>query len=319
MLADSRGSLVKGITSSRNFGIILVLILMMGALTILSPVFLTVSNLMFVLQQASMFGILACGMTLVIIMGDIDLSVGAILSLSAMFAAELFVAMGVSGILPGIALAVVVGAFCGLLNGILVAQFKLAPFLVTMGMMSIVRGFNGVWTRGMGIRGFPSEWISAWTTGTIPLPIVIFAAVILVVSLIVKYTKYGRYIFAIGGNEQATELSGINIKKVRIITYVIMGVLCSVAAVIYLGRMNSAEATAGIGFEFQAIAAAAIGGASLAGGRGSISGSVLGSLIIAVLANGMTLLGVMAFYQTILTGFIIIVAIMIDKYSTSKA
>jgi len=300
-------------TSNRQFGIFLVLVIMMVFLTIASDKFFTADNLLSVLNQASMKGVLAIGMTFVIIMGGIDLSVGSILSLSAMFTADILVKYGLEALPLAIIAAVITGIVCGLVNGFLIAQFNLAPFLVTMATMNIYRGIDYVYSGAISIRGLPSEWIEFWSTSVIPVAVVIFAIVVVVSYIIVKYTKYGRYVYAVGGNEEATKLSGVSTKGVKITTYMLMGIMCAIGGLIYVGRMSSAEATAGTGYEMDAIAAAAIGGASLAGGRGSMVGTVLGSIILALLMNGLTLLNVQAFYQIIMTGAVIIIAILIDK------
>lgn len=306
----------KRITSSRQFGIIVVLFIMGLFLTLMSDVFLTGANILSIFNQASVKGVIAVGMTFVIIMGCIDLSVGSVLSLCAMFTADILVKNGIEALPIALAVAILVGIGCGALNGWLIAQFDLAPFLVTMGTMNIFRGLNYVYSGAISIRGLPKEWIGFWNS-SFPFAVIVFAAVILIMLLVMKNTKYARYVYAVGGNETATKLSGVNTKRIKIMTYILSGLMCAIAGVLYVGRMASAEANAGLGYELDAIAAAAIGGASLSGGRGSLVGTFLGSIILAILANGLTLLSVPAFYQVILTGTIIIIAILVDKV-TSK-
>jgi ribose transport system permease protein len=212
---------------------------------------------------------------------------------------------------------VIVSAICGLFNGVIISVFKVQPFLVTMGTMNIYRGTEYVISNARVVRGLPVEFTDfmSSTNSTLPIPVIILLTVAVVTILSVKYTKYGRYIFAIGGNEEAARLSGINVILMRIITYVLVGVISGIAAIIYLGRLASVDANAGSGYELEAIAAAAIGGASLSGGKGSILGTILGALILAILANGLTLLSIKSFYQVIATGVIIIIAVLIDRIS----
>jgi len=304
--------ILKKITSNRLFGVVMVLFAMCLFLTITSEHFLTGKNLLSILNQASVKGVVAIGMTFVIIMGGIDLSVGAIMSLSAMFTADILVKYGMDSLFLALIVSICVGLLCGLTNGILISHFNLAPFLVTMGTMNIYRGIDYIYSGAISIRGLPKEWINFWNSN-VPYAVIIFAAVLLIMLFVIKKTRFSRYVYAIGGNETATMLSGVNTKKIKIQTYMIVGMMAAIAGVLYVGRMSSAEANAGTGYELDAIAAAAIGGASLAGGKGSLIGTLLGSILLAVLANGLTLLSVKAFYQVVLTGVIIIIAILIDK------
>lgn len=186
--------------------------------------------------------------------------------------------------------------------------------MLTMGTMSLFRGFDYVYTQCVTIRGFDERWINFWNSG-IPWPAIFMVLLAVIAWLIIRYTRFGRYIFAVGGNETASRLSGIDTRRIKCGSYVVMGLCCAICAIVYVGRMSSAEASAGDGFELTAIAAAAIGGASLSGGRGSIIGAIVGALILSVLSNGLTLLRVSSFYQTMMTGVIIIVAILIDRFT----
>lgn len=312
---EEKLSLRKKITSNRLFGITLVLILFIIFLTIMSPNFFTAANWYSVLSQAALKGVLAVGMTFIIVMGGIDLSVGSIVSLCAMFTADIMVKGGI-GVWPlAILAALVCGIVCGLINGFLISQFDLQPFLVTMGTMNIFRGLDYIYSNAVSIRGLPQEWLNLWNS-EIPVAIIILVVVAAAAFLIMRMTRFGRYIFAVGGNETATQLSGVNTKKVKITSYAFVGLTSAICGIIYVGRMASAEANAGTGYELDAIAAVAIGGASMAGGRGGIVGTLIGAIIMALLANGLTLLRVQAFYQTVLTGVIIIVAVIIDKFAT---
>lgn len=305
---------IKNLTSNRQFGIILVLAAMVIFLSFTSEVFFTPGNLLSILNQASVKGTIAVGMTFVIIMGGIDLSVGSILSLSAMFTADILMKNGIHALPLALLASLGTGLACGFVNGFLIAQFDLQPFLVTMGTMNIFRGLDYLYSGAVSIRGLPKEWISYWNSA-VPWAAIIFGAVVAIMIFIIKKTKYSRYVYAIGGNEDATRLSGVHTRKIKILTYMLSGLLCAIAGLLYVGRMASAEANAGMGYELDAIAAAAIGGASLAGGRGSLVGTLLGAIILTVLANGLTLLNVQSFYQVIMTGAIIIIAILVDKFT----
>lgn len=309
-----RQSKVKGILNNRLTGIILVLLAMIVVLAIASPAFMTSSNWLSILNQASLKGILAIGMTFVIVGSGIDLSIGALMSVCAMFLADILLKSGIQRLWVAILVCLVAGVVCGFINGFLTAYVGLPEFLLTMGTMSIFRGFDYVYTNCQTIRGLDQKWIDFWNSG-IPWPAIIMIALAVVAYIVIKFTKYGRYVFAVGGNESASRLSGINTKFIKCMNYVLMGLICGICAIVYVGRMSSAEAGAGDGFELTAIAAAAIGGASLAGGRGSIVGAVIGALILSVLSNGLTLLRVSSYYQTIFTGVIIVVAILIDRFS----
>lgn len=314
MMNKDKTLFVKKVFSNRLAGIIGVLILMMVFLTVASDRFLTANNLLSIMNQASMKGILAIGMTFVIVAAGIDLSVGASMSLCAMFLADILLKKGYGNLWMAIGACFICGTICGLINGILAAYVKLPEFLLTMGTMSLFRGFDYVYTQCVTIRGFDERWINFWNSG-IPWPAIFMVLLAVIAWLIIRYTRFGRYIFAVGGNETASRLSGIDTRRIKCGSYVVMGLCCAICAIVYVGRMSSAEASAGDGFELTAIAAAAIGGASLSGGRGSIIGAIVGALILSVLSNGLTLLRVSSFYQTMMTGVIIIVAILIDRFT----
>ena len=314
MAKTGKQSKLKIILNNRLTGIILVLIGMIIVLAVASPAFMTSSNWLSILNQASLKGILAIGMTFVIVGSGIDLSVGALMSVCAMFLADILLKGGMQHLWLAILVCLVSGIVCGFINGFLTAYVGLPEFLLTMGTMSIFRGFDYVYTDCQTIRGLDQKWINFWNSG-IPWPAIIMIALAAAAYLVIKFTRYGRYVFAVGGNETASRLSGINTKFIKCMNYVLMGLICGICAIVYVGRMSSAEAGAGDGFELTAIAAAAIGGASLSGGRGSIVGAVIGALILSVLSNGLTLLRVSSYYQTIYTGVIIVVAILIDRFS----
>lgn len=308
---------IKKILNNRLTGIVLVLICMVIVLAVASENFMTTNNWLSIMNQTSLNGILAIGMTFVIVGSGIDLSVGASMSVCAMFLADFMLRFGFRHLWLAIIMCFVAGTVCGLINGFLAAYLQLPEFLLTMGTMSIFRGFDYVYTNCQTIRGLDERWINFWNSG-IPWPAIFMIILAVIASLVIKFTRYGRYVFAVGGNENASRLSGINTKKIKCMNYVVMGLCCALCAIVYVGRMSSAEAGAGDGFELTAIAAAAIGGASLAGGRGSIVGAIIGALILSVLSNGLTLLRVSSYYQTIFTGVIIVVAILIDRLTQKE-
>lgn len=296
----------------RQFGTFFGLIALCLLFTILSPYFLTTSNLLNVAQQSSIIAVISVGMTFVIITAGIDLSVGSVLAFSGVvMASVLHAGLPIPiGILVGLG----VGFSCGLLNGLLVSYGKIPPFIATLGMMSIARG-AGLWfTDGRPISGFDDSfrYLASGEIFYIPVPVIIMIIVYVIAHLILTKTKMGRYTYAIGGNEKAAVLSGINIKLYLNIIYGIAGLLSALGAVMLTARLNSAQPIAGIMYELDAIAATVIGGTSLFGGKGTVIGTLIGALIIGVLRNGLNLLGVSSFIQQIVIGSVIIGAILLD-------
>lgn len=296
----------------RQFGTFFGLIALCLLFTLLSPYFLTTSNLLNVAQQSSIIAVISVGMTFVIITAGIDLSVGSVLAFSGVvMASVLHAGLPIPiGILVGLG----VGFSCGLLNGLLVSYGKIPPFIATLGMMSIARG-AGLWfTDGRPISGFDDSfrYLATGEIFYIPVPVIIMIAVYIIAHLILTKTKMGRYTYAIGGNEKAAVLSGINIKLYLNIIYGIAGLLSALGAVMLTARLNSAQPIAGIMYELDAIAATVIGGTSLFGGKGTVIGTLIGALIIGVLRNGLNLLGVSSFIQQIVIGSVIIGAILLD-------
>ena len=304
--------------------LLVVLLGMVFVLALASDTFLTVKNFENILQQISINVCLAIGMTLVILTGGIDLSVGSVLAFSGVVMAG-FIKNGIeipsanillqftfhgaviAGLLTGLAL----GAF----NGLMITRFKIPPFVATLGMLSIARGCTKLWTRGEPItnlgRGF--EVIGSGKLLGIPLIIWIPLFVIIVFAIVSRKSRFGRHLYAVGGNEQAALLSGLRVNRIKMGAYVLCGLLSAVAALILTARLNSATVVAGETYELEAIAAVVIGGTSLSGGRGSIIGTVFGCLIIGVLANGLVLLGVREELQLVVKGGVILLAVAIDK------
>jgi Ribose/xylose/arabinose/galactoside ABC-type transport systems, permease components len=278
----------------------------------LTPHFLTISNLLNVAEQATIIAIIAVGMTFVILTGGIDLSVGSVLAFSGVVMAS---SLQHSVPLPlGLAIGLGVGLTCGLVNGMLITVGRLPPFIATLGMMSVARGAALMFTEGRPISGF-SETFRALATDEvlrIPAPVLIMIGVYLMAHFVLGRTKLGRYTYAIGGNEEAALLSGINVRLYKTIVYGLAGMLAGLAAILLTARLNSAQPIAGMNYELDAIAATVIGGTSLLGGEGTVIGTLIGALIMAVLRNGLNLLGVSSFIQQVVIGSVIILAVLID-------
>ena len=300
------------LTHGRQLGTLAGLLLLSGVLTLLTPHFFTVPNLLNVAQQTAINAIIAAGMTFIIITAGIDLSVGSILALAGVVLGGLLAS---ERSLP-LALAAVLatGLACGLLNGVLIAFGRLPPFIATLGMMSVARGLALLYTHGRPISGF-SDQFRFLATGEIfhiPMPIIIMAIVYIFGHFLLSRTKLGRYTYAIGGNEQATRLSGVNVQLYKTMVYGLSGLLSGLAAVLLTARLNSAQPIAGIMYELDAIAATVIGGTSLMGGEGKIAGTLVGALIMGVLRNGLNLLDVSSYIQQTVIGLVIIMAVFLD-------
>ncbi len=284
-----------------------------------TPFFLTVSNLLNIAEQAAIIAIVAVGMTFVIITGGIDLSVGSVLAFAGVVMASVLHA---DVPLPlALAAALGTGLFCGLVNGALITVGRLPPFIATLGMMSVARGTALMFTEGRPVSGFGGGFRSLATGEVLGLPasVVIMAGVYVLAHLVLTRTKLGRYTYAIGGNEEAALLSGVNVKFYKAAVYGIAGMLSGLAAVILTARLNSAQPIAGMMYELDAIAATVIGGTSLLGGEGTVLGTLIGALIMAVLRNGLNILGVSSFVQQVVIGSVIIVAVLIDMWLKRRA
>lgn len=302
----------------RDAGTLIGLLIIIITFSFLSPVFFTIPNLLNILQQSSINALIALGMTLVIISGGIDLSVGPTAALSAVLGATMMVA-GVP--VPLAILATLgIGAICGVFSGSLVAYARLQPFIVTLGGLSLFRAVALIYTGGNPVFGIPTEFRSLINSEIfgIPTPIVIVAVIALVLWTVMNKTPLGEYILAVGGNEEAARVAGVPVKRTKVTVFVISGTLASLASLILIGRLGAAEPTIGNLWELDAIAAAAIGGASLMGGKGSVVGTIIGAIILGALRNGLTLLNIQAFYQLLATGLIIIIAMLIDRATRGK-
>jgi ribose transport system permease protein len=298
--------------TARRYGTLIGLVLLCVALWALTPHFLTISNLLNIAEQTSINAIVAVGMTFVIISGGIDLSVGSIVALSGVvLGMMLHDGVALPLIIPA---ALLVGGLCGLLNGVLIERGGLPPFIVTLGMMSVARGLALVITEGRPVSGFDALFRSLATARVafVPAPVVIMVGVYLAAHFVLTRTTFGRYVYAIGGNEEASRLSGVRIYLHKPAIYAVSGLTSAIAAVILTARLNSAQPIAGMMYELDAIAATVIGGTSLMGGQGSLAGTLVGALIMGVLRNGLNLLGVSSFLQQIVIGGVIVGAVLVD-------
>jgi len=298
--------------NARQFGTLIGLLVLCLILWILTPYFLTISNILNITQQTAINAIIAVGMTFVIITAGIDLSVGSIMAFAGVVLAS---ALNAGLPLPLALLAGLgVGLICGIANGLLITYGKLPPFISTLGMMSVARGAALLYTDGRPISGFEENFrfLANGELLHIPMPVIIMIFIYLIAHFILSRTKLGRYTYAMGGNEEATLLSGVNVKFYKTIVYGLCGLLSGVAAIILTARLNSAQPIAGIMYELDAIAATVIGGTSLMGGEGRMSGTLIGALIMGVLRNGLNLLGVSSFVQQTVIGSVIIIAVLID-------
>lgn len=298
----------------RRYGMLLILVAMTLLAAALSPRFFTTANLLNVTRQVAINAILAAGMTVVIISGGIDLSVGSVLAIAGALGAG--VMSGGAGWVIGVVVTLLVGLLFGLANGVFVAYGQLPPFIVTLATMALGRGFTQVYTGGRAITVFNEsfQWFGHGYLGSIPVPVLIMVLIYILGYFFFKHMKLGRLVYAVGGNEQACLLAGIRVKHVKVVVYGISGLLAGLVGVVLTARLFSAQPTAGVSYELDAIAAVILGGTSLAGGRGNIGGTIVGALIIGVLGNVLNLLDVSPFYQDVAKGIVILTAVLVDRF-----
>jgi ribose transport system permease protein len=310
-----RDSLKENLSKYKSFVAFLVLCIIISFIT---PRFLTVDNITNVLTQVSVNAMIAIGMTFVILTGGIDLSVGSILAISGALAASVIKTNG--NVLLAIVVAILVGSVIGVINGLLVAKGKVQAFIVTLASMTIFRGITYVYTNGIPISGLSSAFgaIGNKKLGILPLPVLITVIAVLIAYYLLSQTRFGRYLYALGGNEDSARLSGINTNRIKTWVYVVSGITAAISGVIITSRIGSASPNAGSGFELDAIAAVVIGGTSLSGGEGSVVGTIVGALIIGVLNNALNLMNVSPFYQSIVKGLVILIAVLLDKKSNKS-
>ncbi len=291
----------------------MILLIICIVATILSPNFLSVTNLFNVFKQVTVAGIVGCGMTFVILTGGIDLSVGSILGLSGVLAAGILDSTG--NVFFAIATAIGIGLLCGVVNGFWVAQCEIPPFIATLGMMTLLRGCVLVYTKGspISIKAEAYKYIGKGAILGIPVPVIILLVLYVIAHIVLTKTAYGRSVYAFGGNREAARLSGISTKKTEWLVYVINGLMCGVAAVILTARLGSAQSTTGEGIEMDAIAAVILGGTSLSGGVGFVLPTVVGAMIMGIIDNILTLMNVNPHATSIVKGAVILIAVLVDK------
>jgi len=297
-----------------RIGILLAFIVVCILFGILTPVFFNPLNILNVIRQVSIIGVIAVGLTFVILLGGIDLSVGSVVAFTGIIAAGFQVKWGGSLFLS-IVIPLLIGGGIGFLNGFISTKGGLHPFIVTLGTMSIFRGATLLVAKGRPISGMSKSFrfIGAGMIGPIPFPVILFLGSVIIAAIILRRTVFGRYIYAIGGNQEAALLSGIRVDRYKISAFTILGFLSALSGLILTSRLNSGELVAGEGYELDVIASVVIGGTSMMGGEGGVYGTLIGALLIGVISNGLNLLGVQPYWQMIVRGSIIILAVLMDK------
>lgn len=297
-----------------DFGIIIGLFLVVAVISIIKPRFLAIDNIMNLLRQTSINGLLAIGMTFVVLTGGIDLSVGSILGAAGIFSALLAQNHNLPAFVPVIT-GIAIGFVLGSINGVAVAVLNVPAFVATLGMLSVARGITYLASDARPVPGLSSSFlkIGGSSIAGIPVPVIVLAVVLVLCYIVLYKMKYGRYVFSTGGSETAAKVSGVKTKTIKWSVYMISGVLAGLASVILTSRVSSGIADAGSGYETDAIAAVVIGGTSLAGGKGRLWGTVIGFLIIGVMNNGLDMMAVSSYWQLIIKGAIIVVAAMMDS------
>lgn len=285
----------------------------------LEPRFLSAGNLAGVARQTAVITIMAMGMTVVMVSGGIDLSVGSAMALAGVAGA--FAMVGGAPVIVGIATAVATGALCGLLNGAAVAALRIPPFIVTLGAMGIYRGVALLVTDGKSVVGLPSEFgylAEGNLLGLVPIPLLIVLVAAITIHFLLVSTRFGRYCYAIGSNIEAARYAGVRVSRYQILFYALLGMLTGLAGAVESARLVTGQPTAGEAYELRVIAAVVIGGGSLSGGQGTVTGTIIGSLIMGVLANGANLLGISSFAQQVVIGAVIVLAVTVDQFQRRR-
>ena len=307
----------------RRYGTTLFLVLLIVFFTSQNQRFISLRNLTNILTEGSIYGIIAVGMTFVILTAGVDLAVGSLLALAGMAGATVAGLFGADvsfSWIAALSCAIFVGAAAGYLQGKAVTWLRIPPFIVTLGGMTIWRGATLILHDGAPISGFDAAY-RWWGSGTIlhvPIPVALFALVAGLGYIVQRYTRYGRHVYAVGGNPEAARLNGLNVAAIVTSVYVIVGVLSGLAGFLQSARLGAAEATAGSGYELRVIASVVIGGASLSGGRGGIGGTIIGALLIGVLTNGLVIMHVSSYWQQVVIGLIIVAAVAFDTFAKAR-
>ena len=306
-------SVLARITGIKESGIILAIILMGLVITIANPNFLTPYNFQIVARQVSFIAIVAAGQTLVLLLGGIDLSVGAIAGLSAILGAMMMTSGGIDPFLST-ALAVLFGLMCGAVNGLLIAKLKLNAFIVTLATGEVFAGAILVLTKGYAINGIPEVFqvLGQGTIGPVPVPVAIMLAIFAILAWVTTNTPFGRSVFAVGGNREASRFAGLHSERIEIIVYAISGGAAALAGMMFVSRMNAGQPTIGASWLMPSITAAIIGGTSLSGGVGTMFGTLLGALFMALLGNGIVLMNVSSYWERVIIGLFVLIAVIVD-------
>lgn len=332
-VSNTRGSRLR-IALFRS-GPLIALLLLVAVLSVIAPYFLTIDNLLTVARQSAFVAILAIGQTVVIITGGIDLSVAAVAALAACIAAVLMtepitlfgLTVGPFHPLLAVAIAIAIGVLTGALNGWIIARFGIPDFIATLGTMTLLRGVSLLVTDGLPVPSFRAGgaglpqlliWVGSGNLFGIPVSVIIAAAVALLGWFILRYTAFGRAVYAVGGNREAARVSGIRVGRTKILAYAFSGLTAAIGGIILMGRLSSANALMGEGEELRSIASVVIGGTNLFGGEGGVLGSVIGALIIGVLGNGLNLLGVSPFWQRVAQGAVIVLVVILDQWRRNR-
>ncbi|MGE3798902.1 MAG: ABC transporter permease [Thermomicrobiales bacterium] len=311
----------------RNYGIYFVFTSLFLALCVAEPKFRSEANLINLLRQNAVIGIMACAMTFAIILGGLDLSVGAIAAASSVVAARVMIDLAGDGdqlwyhTAAGIGLGLAVGLAAGLFNGVLIARVGVNPFVSTLGTMTILRGLLYVWTNATPLFGVDLSFtrLGLGKSFSIPNPFWVFFAVAIVLTILLGYARFGHYVYAIGGNETAAAHMGVNVTAVKMTVYVIIGACSAIAGIILVGQTATGQPAGAMGYELTAIAAVIVGGASLSGGQGRMSGTIIGVFLLGIVSNGLNLFGVSPFWQPVATGTILVLAVAIDSLAAKNS
>ena len=302
----------------QQYSTLIILFAMVAFCSLLSPTFLTASNLINILKQVSIVTILSFAQGMIIINGEIDLSIGTLAGMAGSFACIVFVATG--NLVLAFIFGILLGALVGFINGLFIAYFKLPSFIVTLAMQTVTLGAIFLYTNGNNIYRIGNFKVlgQGKVLGIIPITVLFMIIMWIITFVVLKYTKFGRYLYAIGGNSEAANAAGIEVVKVKWIAFVVSGVFAGIAGMIMMGRLNAGIPAEGLGYETDAIMSTVVGGTSFSGGVGTATGTLIGSLIIGILNNIMNLLGVESFLQMIIKGFLIIFAVLLDVRSKQK-
>lgn len=315
----------KGITNDgslsfaqiyRKYGTILIFVGIFILASILSPTFLTEANLTNVLRQVVVVSLLACGVTFIIILGHIDVSLGSVLALCGVLAASVMAMTG--SVILAVVAGIAVGILTGIVNGFVITFFRIPSFIMTLAMTTVARGLVLLYTGGSPVTGLGDfKVIGQGSLGPVPISVLILVAVVVVSWILLNKTKFGRYVYAVGGNERAARASGIDPDSIVVKAFIFNGILCGIAGIVLMSRINSGQPAGGVGYEFDAITAVVVGGTSLMGGTGTITGTIIGSMIIGVINNILNLMNVSSYWQQIIKGLIIAIAVILDVWTKS--